>query len=192
MKGKALLLFLLGLLSVQLRGQVTITISHQPYESFKGAFGSGLRGVGLYQATVCNDSTLAQELSEGRIVQVIEQRVAVLNPALVLPTAARARSGSKMAKFTRAIEFAALGASLYLSTGKGRVNSRANFLVLAGSGVSGQLHEWAAKEQRLPEGALVSLLDTARKLILPAGACSSRLALGAYRKSFDPYQVTLR
>jgi hypothetical protein len=190
MKLSAALLFALSLAG-QAPPTLTVTVSHQPYEVFKAAFGGGLRGVGLYQATVCNKTDGGMRISEGVIVQAIEKKVGTVNPALAISTANRARTKGKKYRIAKAAEYALLGGSLFTAGGTIAASNGVKLGLVAAQGFAGKFSEDARAEAGLDISALAQFLDPGRTTVLDARSCSSRLALGAFKKTFDPFEVQI-
>ena len=166
-------------------GQITVSISHQPLEACRAALGSCPKGVGIYRATAC--SATAAKVSEGRLIQAIETKVAVLDPALTAATAAVAKRRGPKAQAVRIIEYASLASAGYLTGGD--IAPKVATALLGIHAITDKLRADADSEAAV--SSFSGFLLATRTLSLDAGACDSRLALGEYRGSFPPFQVRI-
>lgn len=178
-----------------------MTFSHQPPEVFRGAFLSLLPGVGAYEATVCNltdtglrlsEGVLAQAANRGAIVNGKPVRIGTVSPVLALTTLQRARKRSKLYTIMRVTEWIAWAGTSIVSTGiAGDVSKsvRLAFPLIAGaSDRVASAYDRSGIDLSIVMGFF---LDPNKPLLLDARGCASKVFLGEYRRSFEPFEVPI-
>lgn len=165
-----------------------VSLTHQPVEAFVAAFGSKLKGVGLYSVRACAGTGVS--VSGGRLLQVAESAgLSPVDNALVTQLAAKSRRGSKLYRISRAVEWGAF--IMGFLTAGGAVAARESIRVifpLVGLTADRLSSELSKREYGAVTG---ELLDAERSYHIASGGCAGGLFFGAYRAAFNPVIVEM-
>ena len=187
---RAVALLFPALLAAQ-TAPVRVTISHQPLEAFTAAFSSRVKGIALYRARACNLSPdLTTVVSGGRLLLVAESRISAVDPALLAQIAAKGKRQTKLYKTAKAVEWAALFASVLTAGGTIAASDAVKvifpLLAVTGDRLSGEL-----AGRGIAPNALELVTDS-HLYELDPGACVAGLFLGSWSgKEYQPFSETI-
>jgi len=182
--------------------KIRVSVAHQPLEAFKGSFLTKLRGIGIYQATVCSEADTAIRLSEGQMTLAIERggvdpgtkrhiRVATISPVLLIPTLQRARKQSNLYKLVKIFEWSAWAGVAFVASGSVQVPGAIGLLFPVLSTAADRLGGTYQMEGADLSLLLTVTLDPNRTILLEPRGCASRVFLGDFIRNFSTYEVTI-
>lgn len=160
-----------------------------------------LPGVGAYEATVCNLTDAGLRLSEGVVLQAASRgaivdgkpvRVGPISPVLALTTLQRARKRSRLYTIMKVSEWVAWVGTSIVSTGiAGDVSKSVRLIFPLVAGASDRVASAYDRSGVDLSIAMSYFLDANKPVLLDARGCSSKIFLGEYRQSFQPFEVPI-
>jgi hypothetical protein len=161
--------------------QAVAQYSHVPLSTFRSAVGEKQHRVGLYSVTVCNPTTAALAVDEGRLIQV--DQISVISPALNLTILETAHKPNKKHKLFLALGF--LSDALSTLPGPSKGPQMRYFSALGGATFRRLAQEF--RPVQTPASIVQALAVPNRTISLPVGGCDTRLFFGEYRGTVAPF-----
>jgi hypothetical protein len=192
---QAILLCIL-LLPFSLTGQVVVTYSQQPGQTFQALEGASLKNVALYSAAICNYSTSPEPPVSGGVIRQGAELAAHLNVVdgvLTNPTAQRAQSKSKLSRGVTILKYLSMGVAFGATIHTGAPATLVEGATTLGGGL--QLYETYLNTQQTAAAQTANavvpvMLDVAAQYQAPPGGCApSRLFFAEQVDPFSPVGV---
>jgi hypothetical protein len=170
--------------------QFTASFSPQPVETFRAAFGSRLKGVAVFDVTVCSNAPQDAVVAAGRVIQAAQTQISTVNRSLAQAAIGKARRGNAKYRAARILEWASWIAGFFTASGTISASPEiaAIFPILAGAG-----HRLADEfEGQVPDAGAWSKDWLEDAITLAPGACATRLLLGGYKPGLKSFSVEVK
>ena len=184
-----LAIFLLA--QVLMADEVRISVSKQPLDAMRAAFGSKINGTALYQVMACDYENLQHDIGGGMVVQVINRRIATIDSTLLPALMLQAHGRNKRQIMAELVKYGGQTASIVMSGGivaapPAAMLSNA-FLTIVADRLAGKLKAQSDAVAMVPN----AFLDGSRNYTIKPRSCIPWLVLGEHDKTVTHFTESL-